>query len=83
MKYISLQSTDPFLLARMAVDIELHGKKRDLSWNVFDPFKVETWLIYYDWCGFQFHNHPGCGSPERIELTNGNYLTVLNKIINP
>lgn len=90
MAYFVLHSTDPFLLARMATDLQLAGKKNDWEWNdLRNPLENKD----YAWMTignpeeplgtFQFFSHPCLRAPHttRFTLTESNYLTVLTKIL--
>lgn len=88
MKYSVVHSNDPYLLARLATDLQMSGVKNDEVWNdIFNPFSRSNATSYlavgqpYYENKISFYNHDGAGSPIRYELTKSNYLTVLEAIL--
>ena len=95
MQYTVVHSTDPYLLARLATDLQMEGIETTKGYwnNEYNPFShlVEgsgqfpnSWCLIYP-TFFEFHNHDGNG-PEREalhELTSRNYIKVLTKILEP
>lgn len=77
--YTVIFSTDPYLLARMATDLQMEGWRNTVSeWHPFT--KVDKWLqIYFK--EFCLIDHCGIGSPIRHTLTARNYLKVLGEIL--
>lgn len=84
--YYVIYSTDPYLLARMATNLQLEGHQIDDWEETFDPFYTELpprkWLVYHlkDW---SFHNHDAShlNPSTRFTLTEKNYIEVLGAII--
>ena len=91
MQYTVVHSKDPYLLARLATDLELHGLKNERSWNEeYHPFETDIvfkidYLLIGSKSGFQFHTHDcECEYPTyRHELTSRNYIKVLTQILQP
>jgi len=83
--YYVIYSPDPYLLARMATDLQCEGyghHKAFEEFNPFEPDKLPTkWLAISGGCIY-FINHNGGGLPTRFTLTEKNYLKVLGEIIN-
>ena len=85
MKYTVVHSNDPWLLARLATDLQMEGCNQ-VSINTKDPFMecVEWFTIYNDGeFGFYIHECASSSAELRCELTEENYITVLNQILNP
>jgi len=88
MTYTVVYSKDPYLLARLATDLQMSGVKSDIGWDInFNPFSESLKPCRYVAIGdggvskFSFHNHE-CFEPTiRHELTSRNYLSVLTKIL--
>ena len=92
MKYTVVHSKDPYLLARLATDLQMSGMKPcqfviDQKWlHPWDTTNVE-WL----WFGldqipkntFSLANHPCGGNPIRLWITQNNYTEILTKILEP
>jgi len=95
MQYTVVHSTDPYLLARLATDLQMN------RYNIFslcgdfqNPFDVSrntsdsVWMAINDPLeegdfSITFHNHK-CIEPEtRHELTSRNYIKVLTQILEP
>ncbi len=77
---IVLHSECPYLLARMATDLEMEGVKNDRVWNdCYNPFESVgiRHLMVQSW--FEFHTHDCSKTP--IKLTSRNYNTVLEKVL--
>jgi len=91
MKYSVIHSNDPYLLARMATDLQMEGCKFAFDWvEEFHPFsdpeyyKQNYWMHIGSSYGIEFHNHGGCGetlTKDRHELTESNYLRVLESVL--
>lgn len=92
--YTVIYSKSPYLLARMATDLQMEGWE-DYKGNhdKFHPFtgtdqytsgfgKCEWMEVLSARLGFNFHNHECWGSPIRHTLTSRNYLKVLGAILN-
>lgn len=83
--YFVLHSTDSFLLARMATDLQLAGWDNvdDNDGPLNEEFRPDRpfLMIYKDLGRFHFNNHPGVDNPTRFALTESNYITVLTKIL--
>lgn len=94
MQYNVIHSKDPYLLARMATDLQMEGNEPAYDWaedEDFHPFDgnnhyiQSTFLHTGDPHGFEFHNHNRCrmAKPkDRHELTEENYIEVLTEILN-
>ena len=84
MQYTVVQSKDPYLLARLATDLQMEGIKADnYNWDKQHPFTYQ-----FEWAELirdeiNFHNHECFGEPIRHELTSRNYISVLTKILEP
>ena len=90
MQYTVVHSKDPYLLARLATDLELHGCLNDEEWNKinnpFDGTNLINHLHTSDPSGFCFHTHdfdPDVSHDNRHELTSRNYIKVLTQILEP
>ena len=83
MQYTVVHSTDPYLLARLATDLQIEGVENDEHWNdSFHPFHTNiNWLAIYPTTPFNFHNQQCFGNPTRHELTSSNYIKVLTQIL--
>jgi len=90
MQYTVVHSKDPYLLARLATDLQMEGAESDEEWNKnYNPFSdpeyyyPNEWLYIYQYSGFAFHNH--CETCNHIshELTSRNYIKVLTQILEP
>lgn len=88
MQYTVVHSTDPYLLARLATDLQMEGGKSNI-WNSYhNPFSKSSniipneWLVY-DFGVIEFYNHDCGGNPIRHELTSRNYIKVLTQILQP
>ena len=89
MKYSVIHSNDPYLLARMATDLQMSKANVDLGWcegRDYNPFSNNTLPIrtlVIDNNNIEFHNHSGIlGDEEFIsELTESNYLQVLESVL--
>ena len=87
MQYTVVHSNNPYLLARLATDLQMYG---DLfKYFCGNPFYRETgidknngWMCIYDTYEFGFYNHD-CYDPIEIrhELTSRNYIKVLTQIL--
>ncbi len=81
--YFVIHSTDPYLLARLAVDLILN--KRGVFYNrAFlneNPFQKGTkWLVLHG-KSIYFLKHKGVFDPTRLTLHSRNYIQVLGKIL--
>ena len=88
MKYSVIHSNDPYLLARMATDLQMEGWEDDTNWNSnHHPFSEDTdnyWLISFEEHPFCFHNYDGgeiTRDYDKHELTESNYLQVLEAVL--
>ena len=86
MQYIVVHSNDPYLLARLATDLQMSGVKDKDNDN--DPIEEDdNYIAYYSksvYTGkpaFHFHTDPLRKEELSIELTYSNYLSVLTKIL--
>ena len=83
MKYTVVHSNDPYLLARLATDLQMEGyESRSEYQHWTSPFNED-----YEWLSIStttnFHNH-SCITPDaRHELTSRNYIKVLTQILEP
>ena len=85
MKYTVVHSNDPWLLARLATDLQMELCKQ-VSFNTNDPFisGVEWFTIFNDGeFGFYIHECASSSAELRCELTEENYINVLTQILNP
>ena len=84
--YYVIYSTNPWLLARLATDLQMSGVENDENWNeMFNPFSDESckWMAISPNIGIYFNNHK-CEEPDtRFTLTERNYLKVLETITEP
>jgi len=88
MKYTVVHSKDPYMLARLATDLQMSGAKiEDNDFHPFTEFQCPTDYIHT--CidqTFTFQNHDWCPltkSDDRHELTSRNYIKVLTQILEP
>lgn len=85
MQYTVVHSKDPYLLARLATDLQMSGYKIS-QYNEHDWHPFTTGFYWAEiWQGddINFHNQPCFGSPTRHELTPRNYIKVLTQILEP
>jgi len=86
MQYTVVHSKDPYLLARLATDLQMIGVK-DKDQDPIDDNQV--FIAYYSisfYTGkpaFHFHNDPCNREGRTVELTSRNYIKVLTKILEP
>ena len=84
MQYTVVHSNDPYLLARLATDLQMHSNPSWVS-ETESPFdKGFEWLTCY-FSAFKFYDHK-CTEPDkgrRHELTSRNYIKVLTQILQP
>ena len=88
--YTVIYSKSPYLLARMATDLQMEGWRNDEGWNnIYNPFsKLSYGVVKYIELGsedgktFSFFTHKCEGNPIRHTLTSRNYLKVLGAILN-
>jgi len=92
MQYTVVHSADPYLLARLATDLQMEGLKSDMPWNVTMNCFVEKsnmWLAINHPENkrknlLTFFNHPCICQPDmRLSLTEANYIKVLTQILQP
>jgi len=87
MQYTVVHSKDPYLLARLATDLQMEGEVNDIAWNNYcNPFYKSTtrYLHTGDKEGFQFFSHRIVSEPTIfLELTSRNYIKVLTQILQP
>ena len=85
MQYTVVHSKDPYLLARLATDLQMQGVEDDRDWNnYYPPFCADNkWMAIYPTVPFNFHPQPCFGNPIRHELTSRNYIKVLTQILQP
>lgn len=91
MQYTVVHSKDPYLLARLATDLQMEGLTIDLPWAYTkNPFTGKNYMtVYesefpanYDSEGdISFYEHECNGDPTRHELTSSNYIKVLTQIL--
>jgi len=84
--YYVIFSADPYLLARMATDLQMEGYLLHDWFDRFNPFIAgNKWLVVSQ-CGIQhylyFLPHNGSSPDCRFWLTSSNYLRVLGEILN-
>lgn len=80
MKYSVIHSNDPYLLARMATDLQMSDEKFFVGW--FDPFVDDRQNMFIDLdyeIGFYKVDDKNC--PNIHELTESNYLQVLEAVL--
>ena len=87
MQYTVVHSKDPYLLARLATDLQMSGiKLSDDYWSeIYNPFSHdEIWMPIYPYKVFEFHPHDCKYKSEiRHELTSRNYTEILTQILEP
>ena len=91
MQYTVVHSTDPYLLARLATDLQMEGvNDKGLMSEItkdMHPFRDNCyyhWLrIRKDGLGLLFICHGGQEDGPRHELTSRNYIKVLTQILEP
>lgn len=89
MKAAKLWSKDHYLLIRMYTDLVLLGYPECTPWNYGShaPFGEDYNSLPKEDChllideNMQFHNHRCYQNFPRIEITNKNYLTVLEQFV--
>jgi len=84
-KNIVLHSTDPYLLMRAFIDLQMtDGFKYDKKWNdEYNPFNkpnVQWLMIYSIDNSIELYGHT-CSPAEVITLTEQNYIQTLSKLI--
>lgn len=89
-KYFVIYSSDPYLLARFSMELQMEGMRCDEDWNSYNhPFTQSPsvkWLLIGEANGFEFHNHDvrycsDITNPTRFWLTEKNYLEVLGSVL--
>jgi hypothetical protein len=86
MKYTVVHSKDPYLLARLATDLQMSGVE-DKDDCVID--EETNYIAHYSKSFFtgrpayQFHHAPFRNNELAIELTSRNYINVLTQILEP
>ena len=87
MQYTVVHSKDPYLLARLATDLQMEGIETTNNYwcQVYNPFSHdEIWMPIYPYKVFEFHPHACKYKDEvRYELTSSNYIKVLTQILEP
>lgn len=92
MQYTVVHSNDPYLLARLATDLQMEGLKSDMPWNVTRHCfvgKSNMWLAINHPENkrknlLTFFNYPCICQPDmRLSLTEDNYIKVLTQILEP
>lgn len=83
MKYTVVHSTDPYLLARLATDIELITGLQTDDIDELNPFIGDEYWVCDSVATPYFLNHEGVFNPTRHELTSRNYIKVLTQILEP
>ena len=83
MQYTVVHSKDPYLLARLATDLQMEGYKiSHLNEDDWHPFTTDfCWAEVWKGDDINFHNQPCLGHPTRHELTSRNYIKVLTQIL--
>jgi hypothetical protein len=85
MQYTVVHSKDPYLLARLATDLQMEGIKHKFYHKFAHPFFdkcLVSWLqLMPHSMVFNFHPHDCFGDPIRHELTSRNYIKVLTQIL--
>ena len=88
MQYTVVHSKDPYLLARLATDLQMEGlsdklllEYQSIGWNPFDKKEFQWLRISSE--GLLFMSHKGTGLVPRHELTSRNYIKVLTQILEP
>ena len=83
MQYTVVHSKDPYLLARLATDLQMENKKFTPAFE--DPFMPDKeWMCIYKTMTIGFYSHD-CRAEIiiRHELTSRNYIKVLTQILEP
>jgi fido (protein-threonine AMPylation protein) len=90
MQYTVVHSKDPYLLARLATDLQMEGFDKLIHFpNIQHPFheldgrSTMKWCDIYDNKTFNFQNHECDGDIILHELTSRNYIKVLTQILQP
>ena len=82
MQYTVVHSKDPYLLARLATDLQMEGKKfYEVKPGLQDAFSRKFLVTYTD-NFFSFYDVP-LGSRLSKPLTSRNYIKVLIQILEP
>ena len=83
MQYTVVHSKDPYLLARLATDLQMDSEKYKPFHD--DPFEDgKYWLCIYKDCDFGFYKHNCKDSTERrFVIKDDNYIKVLTPILQP
>ena len=91
MQYTVVHSKDPYLLARLATDLQMIIKIKPCRFVIEQEWvhPLAEYDLEWFWFGgleipkntFSFANHPCSGNPIRHELTSRNYIKVLAKIL--
>jgi len=89
MQYTVVHSKDPYLLARLATDLQMEGITLEQTFDFQHPFHESPYAnqsylhtCINNTCAFQ--NHGWCPITEdkdRHELTSRNYIKVLTQIL--
>jgi hypothetical protein len=89
MQYTVVHSKDPYLLARLATDLQMSGADVQKNWDLhpFIPQNRFQYLRLSESNVITFHSHPCFLSrsfgAEFHELTSRNYIKVLTQILEP
>ena len=86
MQYTVVHSKDPYLLARLATDLQMSGVKdkdqNQIGYNdVFIAYYSES--FYTGKPAYHFHADPCNREGRTVELTSRNYIKVLTQILEP
>lgn len=86
MKYTVIHSEDPYLLARMATDLQMSGWASEGKWNDYAHPFTDYLPCYdldirtgYDFCFFTSDNR--VVGEKVATLTSRNYLSILKKVL--
>ena len=89
MQYTVVHSKDPYLLARLATDLQMEGYIEEEMFES-NPFNIgEYWMaihkvtIFSNNPSFYTMQFKGTLHPIHHELTSRNYIKVLTKILEP
>ena len=91
MQYTVVHSKDPYLLARLATDLQMEGISSKGWWNDMYNLFSDTYGIINSYAAvgeagkmtLRFYGHHCVGYPTRHELTSSNYIKVLTQILEP
>jgi hypothetical protein len=83
MQYTVVHSKDPYLLARLATDLQMDGYQEEEMFESNPFITCEKWMAIHETPSFYTMGHNGMGNPIRHELTSRNYIKVLTQILQP